>query len=183
MKNSPFSIAACMSFGLLFLSACHFKMFIPARNQELYIIKKDGKNGYIDQWGKEVIPAIFDTCARNEICACSEYFSKNEYGIIKKGKYYGAINAKGKVIIEPQYDFLEPSYYNHFRAKSGTKWSIIKINNQPLFPFIFDSEYFLSDDTVVSGKSGNDLYLLYPLTGRMEKTEYESINPFFDGNL
>jgi hypothetical protein len=181
MKNSPFSMAACLSFGLLFLSACHFKMFIPARNQELYIIKKDGKTGYIDQWGKEVIPAIYDTCGRRDTCACSDYFSKNEYGIIKKGKLYGAINAKGKVIIEPQYDFLEPGFKNYFRARAGAKWTLIDNRNRPVFPFMFDKEYFISFDTVTSGQSGNDWYLLYPLTGKMKKTEYQYISPFFGG--
>lgn len=181
MSFTRIIILAGLTFLLGSLSACHFKMFIPAREQELYRIKKDGKTGYINQWGKVVIPPVFDTCRRNEICACSDYFSKNEYGIIKKGDHYGAINAKGKVIIEPQYDFLETSFNNHFKARLGTKWSLIDANNKPVFPFIFDSEYFISDNPVSTGISGVNSYLLYPQTRGLKKTVFEKISPFFEG--
>jgi len=150
-------------------------------NREFYQVRINDKIGFINERGKLVIPAIYDTCVYHQSCASSKSFFGTEYGIIRRGNKFGAINSKGQLIIEPQYDDLEESPPDHFRAKKGNKWTLIDLENRPVFPFIFDNYDIDYDDTVSIGQSGKDNYLLYTLSGIMKKTEYEKIGSFSEG--
>jgi hypothetical protein len=164
------------------LSSCKGPLFLPKmKDREFYQVRVGDKIGFINERGRLVIPAIYDTCEYRRPCATSKSFYGSEYGIISKGNKFGAINSKGQQIIEPQYEYLEESPPGHFRAKKENKWSLIDLQNRPVFPFMFDNDDLEYDDTVAIGQSGKDYYLLYPLTGVMKKTEFEYISPFFDG--
>ncbi len=163
-------------------SSCKGPLFLPKmENREFYQVRINDKIGFINERGKLVIPAIYDTCVYHQSCASSKSFFGTEYGIIRRGNKFGAINSKGQLIIEPQYDDLEESPPDHFRAKKGNKWTLIDLENRPVFPFIFDNYDIDYDDTVSIGQSGKDNYLLYTLSGIMKKTEYEKIGSFSEG--
>lgn len=164
------------------LSSCKGPLFLPKmKDREFYQVRVGDKIGFINERGRLVIPAIYDTCVYRQPCATSKSFYGSEYGIIRKENKFGAINSKGQQIIEPQYDNLEESSPGHFCAKIENKWTLIDLQNRPVFPFMFDNDDLEYDDKVAIGQSGKDFYLLYPLTGVMKKTTFEHISPFFDG--
>lgn len=61
----------------------------------IFVSKKDGKYGYVDKDGNQVVECIYDDATE-----------ANEYGYaaIKQNGVWGSINSKGEVIIEPKYN-------------------------------------------------------------------------------
>jgi hypothetical protein len=177
------NIASVSLFILLLLSSCSSPLIITKKNVELYAITENNKVGYINQKGKIVLRPIFDPCCLGSYQGncCSESFFGTEFGVIRKNGKLGAIDYKGNTIVEPKYDFLEQRNDSSFVAGVDGKWGIIDTKEKIVFPFIFDSEYFLRPDDIAIGESEGVFYLLYSKTLTILKTPYESISPFFDG--
>lgn len=64
----------------------------------LFLSKKDGKYGFVDKDGKEIVQYIYDDAT-----------DQNAYGYagVKKDGKWGCIDSKGKVVIEPTYNLEE----------------------------------------------------------------------------
>lgn len=64
-------------------------------NNTLFLSKKDGKYGYVDENGKVVVDYIYDDATE-----------QNSYGYasIKLNGLWGSIDKNGKVVVEPTYD-------------------------------------------------------------------------------
>lgn len=77
---------------------------------DLIAAKKDnGKWGYIDKFGKKVIPFKFDySCSFNE-----------KIGIVGVNDKYGAIDRYGKFVIPLAYDSLDDQWANIYAEKDG----------------------------------------------------------------
>lgn len=60
----------------------------------LFVVKKDGKYGYIDKSGKQVVECIYEDATE-----------QNDYGFsaVKKDGKWGAIDQYGKVVVSPLY--------------------------------------------------------------------------------
>ena len=73
----------------------------------IYLSKKDGKYGYINDKGIVIVDYIYDDATQ-----------QNKYGYVavKKDGKWGALNQKGEVIVEPKYT-LENSYIIDFIDK------------------------------------------------------------------
>ena len=65
-----------------------------------YTENGDGKWGYIDAQGVQVVPFQFDTASA---------FNEKGQAIVALGEKYGMINAKGTYIVNPQFDSLSAS--------------------------------------------------------------------------
>ena len=65
------------------------------KNNTIFLSKKDGKYGYVDQKGNPVTEYIYDDATE-----------QNEYGFaaVKKNGLWGSIDKDGKEIIEPKYN-------------------------------------------------------------------------------
>ena len=62
---------------------------------KIYLSKKDGKYGYVDNKGNVVVEYIYDD---------AQELNKYGYAAVKKDNKWGAIDKEGKVIIEPTYN-------------------------------------------------------------------------------
>lgn len=87
------------------------------KNQELAAVKKDGKWGFVDVAGNEILPFKWED---------AKSFSSNVAAVKENGKW-GFINQAGEYIIQPQY-----SEVNSFIDGVGSifeegSWSIIKL--------------------------------------------------------
>ena len=60
----------------------------------LFLSKKDGKYGYVDEDGQVIVNYIYDDATE-----------QNNYGYVsvKKDGKWGALNQKGEVVVEPTY--------------------------------------------------------------------------------
>ena len=65
---------------------------------KIFVNKKDGKYGYIDEKGNQVVEPIYE-----DAIELNEY----GYGAVKKDGVWGAINQEGNIIIEPTYNLDE----------------------------------------------------------------------------
>ena len=64
-------------------------------NNTLFLSKKDGKYGYVDEKGNVIVEYIYDDATE-----------QNEYGYagVKKDGLWGAINKEGEEVVEPKYN-------------------------------------------------------------------------------
>lgn len=77
------------------------------KNNTIFLSKKDGKYGYVDEKGNVVVEYIYDDATE-----------QNEYGFaaVKKDGLWGSIDKEGKEIIEPKYN-LENNLQINFIGK------------------------------------------------------------------
>ncbi len=61
----------------------------------IFLSKKDGKYGFVNKNGKVVVDYIYDDATEQ---------NSSGYAAVKKGAVWGAIDAKGKVVVEPEYN-------------------------------------------------------------------------------
>lgn len=77
----------------------------------LYFANDDGKIGYIDISGKEIIPAQFDYLDKFQYSYYSfglaGNFYKDGYAIVRVGDKLGVIDKKGAYIANPEFDGLD----------------------------------------------------------------------------
>lgn len=79
-------------------------------NNKIYLSKKDGKYGYVDNKGNVIVEYIYDD---------AQELNKYGYAAVKKDNKWGAIDKEGKVIIEPTYN-LE----NNLKIDFIGKWHL-----------------------------------------------------------
>ena len=72
----------------------------------VYFADKNGKVGYLNTSGEEIVPAQFDYSYSNSDLGWAEDFYDDGYTIIRMGDVCGVIDKTGKYIINPQFDRL-----------------------------------------------------------------------------
>ena len=123
-----------------FDDACDF-------NEGFARVQKDGKWGYINTKGEQIVECQFD-----EVCDFHEGFA----AVLKYGKC-GYINTKGEQIVERQFDSVRNFNKGFALVKKGGKWG--RINTKGYF-VIFDkskNEIEVVDKAI--DRSNNTFYL------------------------
>ncbi|MBE5822301.1 MAG: DUF3298 domain-containing protein [Clostridiales bacterium] len=146
---------------------------------------KNGKYGYINRNGKEVIPCIYDyayTFSEGFARVCKDdkwvYIDKEGNEIIfddyeyiydfnngmarfMKDDKFGFINAKGENIISINNLYDEVSDFNEGLAavKKDNKWGYIDENGNEVISFIYDSAYTFSEGMAKVIKDGKCGYI------------------------
>lgn len=80
------------------------------QNNKIYLSKKDGKYGYVDNKGNVIVEYIYDD---------AQELNKYGYAAVKKDNKWGAIDKEGKIVIEPTYN-LE----NNLKIDFIGKWHL-----------------------------------------------------------
>ena len=115
---------------LLAASAASFCFY----GQEPVLCKnKDGRYGFIDQTGAEVIPFKYDYAAN---------FSNGQALVQLYGKW-GYINEAGAEVILCKYDHIEniKSTFYCYYVRIGEKWGIVDLTNSIIVPIKYKNEY------------------------------------------
>lgn len=122
-----------------------YSMIMPFENgiAKVSVSNSLGNNfGIIDKTGKIILPLEYEYIGNFE----------NGLALIVKNKKVGITDAKGKVIIEPQYDKL--SIENGIiRARKGDKWGIINPQNQTVLPFDYQYLSTFSENVALIRKN------------------------------
>jgi hypothetical protein len=144
-------------------------------------VNKNGKWGYIDRNGQEVIPLIFDetepvdsglavVCRNNkygfyrddgkEILApvYDELRVSGSWLICGKGRYprYGVLNRKGQEIIACEHESITRDKHVFIVQHDWDMWALFDSTGQALTPFSYERIYPFSDGLAVVEK--NELY-------------------------
>ena len=112
----------------LFINHYHHSNYQDTEH-ELIDIEKNGKWGYINKKGEEVIPFIYD-----EIWSYSEGLA-----FVKKDGKWGYINKKGEEVIPFIYDEIWSYSEGLAFVKKDGKWGSIDRNGKEVIPFIYDN--------------------------------------------
>jgi hypothetical protein len=132
----------------------------------MFGFERNGKYGYIDQSGKEVIAAVLEFDP-GTVSKSIPSFS-NGYAVFKKDKKSGLIDKTGREVIPPEYSSV---YYNAVgsclmvsRADAGkTRYGLVSLQNKIIIPLEY--EYMSVDgDVVVVQKDYK--YGILDLTGK-----------------
>ncbi|CAL2105653.1 hypothetical protein T190115A13A_170076 [Tenacibaculum sp. 190524A02b] len=135
----------------------------------LALVSKNGKYGFIDKKGKEVIPLKYNYALpfhnglsavtlnrktgyinkKNEIIVplvLERGYSFHKGGaIIKKNGKHGFINTKGNIIVPPIYEILDVYNPNSLiRAKKAGKFGFIDAKGNEKIPFVYDDAIHFS---------------------------------------
>jgi len=92
--------------------------------QGLALVKKDGKYGFIDQTGKEIISPIYDEVGP---------FSEQGLALVKKDGKSGFIDQTGKEVIPLT---LKIDFFNMVKVEKDGKWSVIDLMAKEVTPLI-----------------------------------------------
>lgn len=137
-----------LTLGILLLSASYSQ---AQQNTPLRRIEKNGKWGYVDDKGKEVIPCKYDYAypfydsdlalvgsdgkfgfinkqGRMEIPLQYQkaYPFSEDRAAVKKGNKYGFVTSSGYEIIKPQYSDVKWGFIDGYAwVKKGNKWGMI----------------------------------------------------------
>jgi len=155
----------------------------------LYRVKSNGKYGFLNRRGKEVIPCIYDELSvfKNGHAIAKKYnerfyidennnrypqlqntytsighFSENGYAIVSQNQKKGIINDRGTEIVPPIYDYIEESK-NHFIAKQNSKFGVYNKEGKIVIPFEYSFiESLYQYFFVAKGGEYYDAYRLEP---------------------
>ena len=100
-------------------------------SEGLACVYRQGKGGFIDMNGIEVIPCAFELV--DSFC--------DGMAIVKKYKKYGWINKKGNVIIPIIYDYVYGFGERLAFVKKGDKLGCIDMMGKEVIPFVYDDVF------------------------------------------
>jgi serine/threonine protein kinase len=133
-------------------------------------VKKNGKWGYMNRSGIEVIPIIYDKC---------NSFYKGKARVMYQGKW-GIIDKTGMEIIPFIFDEMEYFVLTNFiKVKKGFKWGYINSAGKEIIPCIYeDCEISINEDFFLLKK-----YKKWALKIRENNLEtifiYNEIKPYY----
>ena len=114
-------------------------------------VELDGKTGYIDETGKLVIPAQFESGGRFGFHRAPELAA-----IWKDGKC-GMIDRSGKIVIEPKYDNFGEFLVGSIEVHVGERVGLVSRTGKVLIEPKYDDVYYFSEGlacVVLDGKFG-----------------------------
>ncbi len=113
---------------------------IEGEFEGLRVVCRDGRYGYIDNRGEEVIPTQY---------LWAEHFREGR-AAIRTEQGMGLINNRGEVVIEPIYAIVDYNVHSgHARVKSGEQWAIFNHNGEQVTPF---SPNYINEDMIENYK-------------------------------
>lgn len=146
---------------------------------DLMAVCKNGRWGYINRDGKEVVPVVYD---RVEADVLSKN-SHNKYDrIVKHGKM-GLVDFNGDIIIPPLYDIIEDEEGKDLIFfKDGDKYGYITLNNQIVIPCIYDYTTGFAKDAELAPVGKNGKYGFIDKNGNIKiELSYDFAGDFNNG--
>jgi hypothetical protein len=111
----------------------------------LAAVQKDGKWGFIDVNGDEIVPLIYD-----RVCD----FTYGDFVVIELDGKMGYVHKSGKVIVEPMYDEAYGFGDNEYaEVKLDGKKGFVNQEGQEVVPLIYDEFEFGENE--IKGRIGN----------------------------
>ena len=95
---------------------------------ELAQVKKNGKWGYIDKYGNEIIKCEYDDAS---------IFWEN-FATVQKDNKWGVINRTGKIVVSFIYDYLSILGKERIFVRSNGKCGLLDYGGRSVVPCIYD---------------------------------------------
>lgn len=114
------------------------------------------KTGVVDVKGNQIIPCIYDEISglldgTDNILVMNRDVNNN---------YFGLVNQRGEVVIEPKYNDFDGGIYNNLWAvQLDNKWGFIDHNDNIVIPFKYDKVSCFSDNKAKVELNGESFYI------------------------
>jgi len=132
--------------------------------QGLALAKKDGKFGFIDTTGKEIIPPVYDEV---------ESFNEQGLAMVKKDGKSGFIDQTGKEIIPLT---LMIDFFNMVEVEKDGKLGLIDATGKEIIPLIYDDIGSFNQQRLAIAKKGGK-------RGVIDATGKEIIPLIYNGSI
>lgn len=143
----------------------------------LLSIVQGGKQGFIDQTGKIVIPPKFD-----QVDGFAEGMAR-----VKVGKLFGYIDETGKLVVPARFQAASDFSEGLARVMLGYKWGFIDKSGRMVIPATFATVSDFSDGTfaatIESAPQGKRQYRLVDRTGKLISPSKLSVTSTFSEGL
>lgn len=132
---------------------------------------QNNKSGYLVNWGRDTIPAIYD--------AIDEINIYDNVLRVKKDGFWGVIGPKNNIVFPFLYEEMgnaSPAF-NLYAGKKNGKYGILKPNGEVLVPFEWDRLSFANDGywCMVNSNGKNGIIILDGSTPVLIPARYKSI--------
>lgn len=124
------------STGALLSKAPYTSAWLQNVSEDRLTVRRDGKYGFLDLSGSEIIPLIYD-----------EAFSFHEgLAAVCKGGKWGFIDKTGAEIISPVYDEVDSAFHNGLAAALlNGKWGLIGKTGNAVLPFQYGDHIYADE--------------------------------------
>ncbi|MDO5130027.1 MAG: WG repeat-containing protein, partial [Prevotellaceae bacterium] len=122
---------------------------MKSKETSLYLVSREGKWGYNDKTGREVIPCEYDN---------AEDFSEGLAKVQKSGKW-GYIDKTGSEVIPCKYDGAANFREGLAVVEKSDKWGYIDKTGREVIPCKYDDANAFSEGLALVKKSGNWGYI------------------------
>lgn len=129
-----------------------YDQVIFSHGDDYAIVKLDGKYGYINREGEEVIPLMFENATLFDDDVATVQFN---------GKW-GVIDRDGNRLIEFKYERLMAFCNGVTVAQKGKKWGAIDPADNPVIPFKYKHITHFNDAGLALAKKGKDWGVINP---------------------
>ena len=139
-------------------------------HDSLACVSRDGKDGYINLKGEEVIP-----CKYQSVRSFSEGMAA-----VQKDRKWGFINTNGEEVVPCIYDYSYSFSGGMAAVEKKGKWGIINTNGEEVVPCIYDYSYSLSGGMAAVSKNGK-LVLFNTKVKELVPYTYDNSHSFSEG--
>lgn len=137
---------------------------------DLAVVTREDRCGYIDRDGKEVIPLLYDDCS---------FFVEEHTSVRKNGKY-GFIDKKGRVVIPFQYELAFPFTEGKAAVRLNDKMGFINTRGEVVIPLVYNfTDMFMNGFVKVTLKGKSDL--IDHSNKPIARFKYDDMGNFQDG--
>ncbi|MFK7950809.1 MAG: WG repeat-containing protein [Saprospiraceae bacterium] len=121
-----------------------YDMVINSYSDEYSIVMRDGKYGYINEYGEKIIPLEYDEVTLFD----------GQFAAVKKGNKWGAIDRNNGKIIDFKYQEMRSFYGEKVAVKKGNKWGIIDSQEKVILPIEYKYISNFNTDNIALVKNG-----------------------------
>ncbi|MBQ7667892.1 MAG: WG repeat-containing protein [Clostridia bacterium] len=97
-------------------------------SEGMAVVKKDGKYGYINEQGEEIVECKYDDA----------WHFDGGFARVEKGDKLGFINVAGEEIIECKYEYVDTFSEGLVKARKDGEWGYINTNGEEVIEFKYD---------------------------------------------
>lgn len=151
------------------LTPCRYSMIIHLDDEcRLGAIEREGKWGYINTFGQEIVPCKYDTVSDRFYCGRAE---------VRRNGKSGFIDKYGEIVVQLQYDEVSFFWDDIAPVKKDGKWGLINLYGREIWSFSYDALYIMGAGIIVAGKRkllgfGSMKYCLFDYNGH-QITDYK----------
>jgi Copper amine oxidase N-terminal domain. len=159
--------------GALLSKAVYTNDWLRSVSEERLSASRDGKYGFLDLSGNEVIPFIYDEAYS---------FQEGLAAVCKDGKW-GFIDKDGMEVISTVYDQVDSSFHNGLAAAClNGKWGLIDKGGNTILPFEYDEHIYAEEGGFhIARKDGKTIIL--DGDGNLISDEYSYMRKEPDGRI